>query len=98
MAEMGDVDFLIPDRVENKIAKAWNNNYAHVRFVDFTTLIGRMGQLHCPIDEPRHNAGRRGQTLLSDVCVDMFKVLEPGRVKRTFIRYGGDKTRPILRH
>jgi len=40
MTKMGDVNFLVLNCVKNKMAKARNNNHAHVRLVDLATLKG----------------------------------------------------------
>jgi hypothetical protein len=40
MAKMRDVNFLILDRIENKITKAREDNHAHVRLIDLAALSG----------------------------------------------------------
>jgi hypothetical protein len=80
MAEMGDVNFLILNRIENKIAKTRYNNHALVRLIDFAALIRRIGQFHCPIEEPRNNAGSGSRAVFADVGVNTLEIVERGGV------------------
>lgn len=56
MSEMGNLNLVAVNRVENEIPKARNDDHAHVRLVNLSVLIGRVLKGHCPIDQAQHNA------------------------------------------
>jgi hypothetical protein len=63
---MGDVNFIALDGVENKIAKARHDDYTRIRFVDFSALVRRLRQLHCPIEQARHDTRSSSRIVSTD--------------------------------
>src|SRR6202044_724676 len=74
--KMGDVNFIALDGVENKIAKAGNNDHTRIRFVDFSALIRRLRQFHCPVDQAGHDTRRGSRISSADIGLNAIEIVE----------------------
>jgi len=76
MAKMSDMNFIVPNCVKDEIPKAWNYNHPRIRLVDLFALIGRMSELHYPVDQARDDARRGKWAVFADISVNAFEIVK----------------------
>src|SRR3954447_5897792 len=97
MADVGDMNLVSTDRVENEITQTRRDNQARARFVRCSSLKRIVGQQSRTFDKTSNNARGDNRIVLTDVSVNSSEVALRYSRKTTLIRGAGDKTLPSRR-